>query len=69
MTSLIASSSDWVIGDLPLSFRQTVLWYQPSRRTRLDWPPVPRSSLSESQRDRSAEECPGLWLLSLSLVG
>jgi hypothetical protein len=61
---LIASSSAWVIGEAPLSFRQTVLWCQPSRQASLVCPPVPRSSLIESQMalrsavvTRNAEHC------------
>jgi hypothetical protein len=50
----IAKASDSVIGDLPVSFRQTVLWCHLSKRANFDCPPVPRSSSSESQMARRA---------------
>jgi hypothetical protein len=43
-----------VIGDLPLSLRQTVMWCQSSKRANFDCSAVPRSSLSASQMARRA---------------
>lgn len=48
-------SSDCVLRDLPLSFRQSVEWCHPSRRASFDCQPVPRSSLSELQSVRRSE--------------
>jgi len=51
---LMASSSLRVIGELPLSLRQSVLKCQPRRWASFVCLPVPRSSLSELQAARNS---------------
>src|SRR5690349_19875719 len=65
-TCLIASSSAWVILLLPDSFRRIVEGFQSSSSARRVWPPVPRSSFSESQMRRRAAGVMRTWLSDVS---
>jgi hypothetical protein len=58
---LMAKASDSVMRDLPTSLRRIVRGLTPIIRASRDWPPVPRSLLSESQKHEGHPGlCPGL---------